>query len=142
MSAKNPIPRPSLYSVDRRYRPPRGRRCGPILTAEEMSWARHAVAETIIRRTASGEPVPRELRIVLARLDDLLVIGSVVGTVFGAGSVKSEELLTVAEVAVLLGYSPEYVRRIAERLGGMKSGGRWLFPRHTVIEHLNGKEAS
>ena len=92
------------------------------------------------------EPVPQMLRQLLARLTDLLVIGipagSVDGTESGSDAGQLDEWIDTAEAAVILGYSPEYVRRIAEGLGGQLRGRRWFIPRRNVIEHKHGREAS
>ncbi|WP_410430977.1 helix-turn-helix domain-containing protein [Mycolicibacterium sphagni] len=112
-----------------------------------MSWARHAVAETILRRTRTGEPVPQPLHDVLSRLTDLLVIGvpvagSVDGTGFDAGLGELAEWLDSAEAAAVIGCTREYVRRIAEGLGGSRIGRRWIFPPDAIQEHVQGKEGA
>jgi hypothetical protein len=46
--------------------------------------------------------------------------------------ISMPDMLTTAEVAFALGYSPARIRQIADRLGGQKTYGRWYFPRQQV----------
>jgi hypothetical protein len=140
VTAKNPLPRTvRAPAYSGRYRPPNGRRAGAELSLEELASARKAVAEVILRRIRCGEPVS-DFPELLARLDDLLIIGSGHGTGTSTdGGELSAELIDTVETATLLECSPEWVRKIAPGLGGQLIGGKWFIPRRNVLEHLSGK---
>lgn len=57
----------------------------------------------------------------------------------GAG--EDDELMTTTAVAALLTVTPRHVRRLAPGLDARKVGGRLLFPRRAVTEHLEGRTA-
>jgi hypothetical protein len=113
------------------------------LTQEDISWARTAVVETMIRRQRTGEPVPPQFPSLLRRLDDILTskAGSADGTSDGDGP-SHLDLIGTAEAAAIIGTSEEWTRRIARQLGAYRVGGQWVFRRADVIEHnLGGKTA-
>ena len=112
------------------------------LTREEISWARAAVAETMIRRHRTGEPVPPQFPGLLRRFDDILTskAGSADGTSDTDGA-SHFDLISTAEAAAIIGTSEEWTRRIARQLGGRRVGRRWVFRRADVIEHKLGRTA-
>ena len=113
------------------------------LTREEISWARAALAETMIRRHRTGEPVPPQLPSLLRRFDDILTskAGSADGTSDADGT-EHLDLIGTAEAAAIIGTSEERARRIAPQLGAYRVGGQWIFRRADVIEHkLGGRTA-
>ena len=113
------------------------------LTREEISWARAGLVETMIRRQRTGEPVPPQFPSLLRRFDDILTskAGSADGTSDTNGS-SHLDLIGTAEAAAIIGTSEEWTRRIAEKLGGRRVGGQWVFSRGDVIEHkLGGRTA-
>lgn len=54
---------------------------------------------------------------------------------------KAEELIDSAQAAAILCCSDRWVRdpRFRDRLGGREIGGRWLYPRQTVVDHAQRK---
>lgn len=46
----------------------------------------------------------------------------------------------VPEVAARLGVSDRHARRLAERLGGQKIGGRWSVDETALAQHIEGKK--
>ncbi|BBZ25421.1 helix-turn-helix domain-containing protein [Mycolicibacter hiberniae] len=50
-----------------------------------------------------------------------------------------EELIDTAEAASILSCSTRWVRRIRDQLDGRDIGGRWLFPRRTVVMYVERK---
>lgn len=108
------------------------------LTHDELSWARAAVGEAIVRRRNDRALVPHAYGALLQRIDSLLQDGAVCGTNGESASVEWDLMIDTAEASRLLGCRPEYVRRIAARLGGRRVGARWVYPRQAVIEHLEG----
>lgn len=151
--AKRPLPPVPLSATDARYKRIGARRQGPTLTAHELSWVRVSVAEVIMRRTRTGEPVPTDLRNVLARVTDLLAIDAAgVGSGSGTESCcyeteldEPDEMIDTATAAAMLSVSPEYVRRIARNsptvLDGKLIGGRWTFPRRSVTAYAEGRNS-
>ena len=113
------------------------------LTQEDISWARAAVVETMIRRQRTGESVPPQFPSLLRRLDDILT--SKAGSADGpsdADGASQLDLIGTAEAAAIIGTSEEWTRRIAKGLGGRRVGGQWVFRRADVIEHnLGGRTA-
>lgn len=108
-----------------------------VLTASELSLARAAVAEAVVRRRQRRELVPAAMHELLARLDGLLLTSAVSGTAAERDSAKSE-LIGTAEAARILGCCQEWVRRIGTKLSGEQVGGRWVYPREAVEEHRDG----
>lgn len=110
---------------------------GDGLTAGELSLVRAAVAEAVVRRRQRRELVPAAMHELLARLDGLLLTSAVNGTAVERDSAKLE-LIGTAEAARILGCCQEWVRRISNKLGGERIGGRWVYPRDAVEEHRDG----
>lgn len=110
---------------------------GDGLTAAELSLARATVAEAVVRRRQRRELVPTAMHELLARLDGLLLTSAANGTAAERDSAKSE-LIGTAEAAQILGCCQEWVRRISNKLGGERVGGRWVYPREAVEEHRDG----
>jgi hypothetical protein len=48
--------------------------------------------------------------------------------------------VTIREAATMLGISYRQTRRLAPRLGGRITGGRWMLDRAAINEHLQGKD--
>ncbi|MGC5246429.1 helix-turn-helix domain-containing protein [Gordonia sp. DT219] len=99
--------------------------------------ARFVIAEFTRRRRLTGRPIPP----AVARLHHRLT--SVGGHEPPAPQPDSKseqpELLDTAEVAELLGCSTRHVRRIAAALDAHQIGGRWLYPKPAVVQHLQGR---
>lgn len=146
MKAKRALPPVSMIPDETRYyRPPNGRMHGDRLSPEELSWVRAAVTEAMLRRMRCGEPVPPEFRRVLARLTDLLEIGTAGCATETENDVALGEWtqwVGTPEAAHMLDCTPAYVRRIAERLGGRLVGGRWMIPRRNLSQHLEGRDGA
>jgi hypothetical protein len=51
----------------------------------------------------------------------------------------AEELIDTSAAAAMLNCSPQWVRRIREKLNGHEIGGRYVFRRQTVVEHAKRK---
>ncbi|WP_138999463.1 helix-turn-helix domain-containing protein [Rhodococcus zopfii] len=51
------------------------------------------------------------------------------------------EYITTEEAAEMLHCSNRQARRLAPKLGGRLTGGRWLLDRHAVTDHLQGRTA-
>ncbi|MFX1757245.1 helix-turn-helix domain-containing protein [Rhodococcus sp. As11] len=59
-----------------------------------------------------------------------------------ASALETEpEWITTEEAARMLGISDRQARRLAPRLGGRLTGGRWLLDRRAVTEHQEGQAA-
>lgn len=48
------------------------------------------------------------------------------------------EYMTSSAVAEQLGVSTRHVRRLATRLDARRIGGRWVYPKRSILEHLEG----
>ena len=46
------------------------------------------------------------------------------------------------EAAAILEYDTRHVRRLAPKLGGRQTSGRWIFNRHNVIQYANQRGAT
>lgn len=60
----------------------------------------------------------------------------------GSSSLTTRETLTSKQAAKLLDLTPRQVLNIADKLGGTKHDGVWLFPRATVLAHLEARSAA
>lgn len=47
------------------------------------------------------------------------------------------DMVITSEAASMLGVSTSYVRKIADRLDGVRSHGHWLYPRDSVLHYRN-----
>lgn len=121
------------------------------MTYTESSVASLTLAETLLARFAVHDLISRH-RLIRKRCPDQLYAlrdhldSSVRGTKTCAPQPQSPpsavgELIDSTEAATILGCSERWVRdpRFRGRLGGRKVGGRWLFPRQTVVEYAERK---
>lgn len=108
------------------------------MTPTELSLARAAVAEAVVRRRQRRELVPTAMHELLTRLDGLLLTTSAANGTAGERDSAKLELIGTAEAARILGCCQEWVRRISDRLGGERVSGRWVYPREAVEEHRDG----
>lgn len=98
--------------------------------------ARFVIAEFTRRRRLTGHPIPP----AVARLHHRLT--SVGGHEPPVPQPDSKQLLDTAEVAEMIGCSTRHVRRIAPALDAQRIGGRWVYPRTAVTQHLQGKRTA
>lgn len=105
-----------------------------LITGADLAVARYAVNVTLRHRRRQGLPDIQGL----ARLGDAL---AEVGQTDTEPEASGEaEYMTVDEAARRLSCSARSARRLAERLGGRKLGGRWLIDTQAVQDHLQGTE--
>jgi hypothetical protein len=52
---------------------------------------------------------------------------------------QGQQTVTVDDAATLLGLTTRQTRRLAPRLGGRKSRGRWWLDEHAITEHVRGR---
>lgn len=110
------------------------------LTTAETALLLYAVNDLVVRRTLGNRPVPRGFFALRDRLN-----GCVHATKSCAAQPESspliDELIDTTEAAAILNCSMSWVRnpRIRDKLDGRDIGGRWLFPRRTVVEHAERK---
>lgn len=96
------------------------------------------------RRGGERLPPPRELYVLYQLLANLGEAGSARGTktIGQQEESKQHQWIDTAEAAKIMKCSTRYVTKIAPALDGTLCGGRWIFPRHAVIEHAEGKQRS
>jgi hypothetical protein len=109
------------------------------LTAAQAWLVLYAVRDLIVRHTLGGRSLPDGFDTLHVKL-----VSSVDGTKCCALQPQSspsaaEELIDTTEAAAILHCSTSWVRRIRDELHGCSRGGRWLFPRQTVVEYAERK---
>lgn len=114
------------------------------LTATEVALLLCGTRDLMACCVFGGKPLPRLPRgfeTVHSRL-----VSSVRGTKNCASQPQSPlsaagELIDSTEAAGILARSPRWVRdpRFREKIGGRDIGGRWLYPRQTVVEYAKRK---
>ncbi|QHP84281.1 MULTISPECIES: helix-turn-helix domain-containing protein [Mycolicibacterium] len=110
---------------------------------DEIELLLYAVNDLIVRRTLGNKPLPHGF----AALRDRLV-SCVDATKSCASQTQSSpsvvELIDTTEAAAILNCSMSWVRspRFRDQLAGREIGGRWLFPRQTVLEHAERRGRS
>ncbi len=112
---------------------------GVNLTSAQTQLALYAVRDLIARHTLGGRSVPDGFDTLHVQL-----ISSVDGTKTCALQPQSspsaaEELIDTTEAATIPLCSTSWIRRIRESLDARNIGGRWLFPRQTVVEYAERK---
>jgi hypothetical protein len=113
---------------------------GEVLTLGELSVARTAIAETIIRHRRARALVPVALHQVLQRIDTLLLTSAASANGRGETAVVEESnWMSTTEAAAQIGCTARRVRQIAPRIGGRRVGRRWIFPARAVREHAHGR---
>lgn len=109
------------------------------LTLGELSVARNALAELVIRKRRGRELVPVRYDSLLRRLDALLTCGGAATGSSPRPVVSQSEWIDTNEAAAQIGCTARRVRQIAPQLGGHRVGTRWVFPRDAVKEHADGR---
>lgn len=111
------------------------------LTDADIRWALLAVRDLIARHGLIKKPCPDGLLTAHDRLKS-----SVRGTKSCAPQPQSppstaEDLIDSTKAAAILHCSDRWVRnpRFRDRIGGRDVGGRWLFPRQTVVAYAQRK---
>lgn len=114
-----------------------------VLTVPEARWALNGVRDLIYRHAQINKPIPDELHAAHKRL-----ASSAHGTKTCVQQEQSapstaEELIDTNDAAAILHCSDSWVRRphVREELRGRQAGGRWLFPRQTVVAYAERKAA-
>lgn len=104
-------------------------------TPDETELLLYAVNDLIVRRTLGNRPLPHGFGALRDRLtscvDATKSCAAQPQSPFSVG-----ELIDTAEAAAILNCSTSWVRspRFRDQLAARDIGGRWLFPRQTVIE--------
>lgn len=106
------------------------------MTEHDVETAWRCASELMDRRRLSCHPIPGWLVEHYTRMRGL----SSRGPQNGDREKQLDETLDTQEVAALLNRSTRHVRRIADRLGGVRRGRDWVFYRSTVDEHLAGRQ--
>lgn len=86
-----------------------------------------------------GIPLPAWLVRHHGRMQALSARGTRSGT--GTTSLGHEPALNSQDVAVMLNVSTRWVRKHADKLGGVKTGRDWVFDRRAVLEHDEGRRS-
>lgn len=110
-----------------------------ILTIAEARWALNGVRDLIARHAHIKKPIPDELHAAHKQLAT-----SAHGTKTCAQQQRSatsaaDELIDTTTAAAILGCSDRWVRHIHTELGGRDIGGRYVFPRQTVVAYAARK---
>jgi hypothetical protein len=109
-------------------------------TAGEVWLLHYAVRDLIVRCKLGNRSLPDGFDRLHVKL-----VSSVDGTKSCAPQPQcppsTEELIDSTEAAAILERSDRWVRdpRFRENIGGRDIGGRWLYPRQTVVEYAERK---
>ncbi|RAU98772.1 hypothetical protein DQP58_04785 [Mycobacterium colombiense] len=109
------------------------------LTATEAQSAHYALRDFIARRGLEKRPLPRRFYTLQARLVSFVRETKTCAPQTHSASSAEEELIDTAEAAAIIDRSPQWVRRIRAELGGRDIGGRYVFPRKTVVQYAERK---
>ena len=112
-----------------------------IFTAKEVLLVLYAVVDLISRRRLDKKPLPRGFYALHARLISCVDASKYCASQSHSPSSEVEELIDTTDAASILHCSMSWVRnsRFREKIGGRNIGGRWLFPRQTVIDYAERK---
>jgi len=112
------------------------------LTRSQAEWCAFGLRQAVELARLVGVRVRPELPALLQLFEDELAVGFASETESHGAPEELEAsligLIGVAEAAEILGVSPQYVRRIADALGGRRTSAGWVFDRAAVDEY--GKE--
>lgn len=107
-----------------------------LLTGSAIQAAAYAVDVARTSRAASSRPPSPALEHLASVLAPQCPRGDL-----SSRPGENDELMTTESVAEMLGVTTRQVRRLASRLDARNVGGRWLYPRSSVTEHLEGRTA-
>lgn len=108
-----------------------------LLTGEHIDIVRYAVRVAVAARHRNGLPVPNALTELAGAVADP---GQTDTPVERTQHPETQpDWVDTREAAQMLGCSYRQARRLAPRLDGQLTAGRWLIPRHAIAEHLEGK---
>jgi hypothetical protein len=108
-------------------------------SAAEALLLHYAVRDLIVRRTLGPRPLPGGIDAVHVKLVSFVDETKTCAMQSHSPPSTAEELIDTTEAAAILHCSPQWVRRIRDELGGRNVGGRWLFPRRSVVEYAERK---
>lgn len=108
-------------------------------TASEAKLLHHAVRDYVVRGAIGNRSLPDGYQPLHVRLASFVRETKSGAAQPHSASSAAEELIDTNEAATILDCSPQWVRRIRVELGGRNVGGRWLFPRQTVVEYVERK---
>ena len=111
-----------------------------LLHGDWLDVTLHAIAAAQRRRVQNGLPPGRAFS---ALAQAVAAAQQASGHADAANTPEAhdgvEPTVTVPEAAERLGLSDRQIRRIARRLGGKKTAGRWLMDDDAVREHEDGR---
>lgn len=113
-------------------------------SAAEVVLLHHAVRDFIVRGTLGNRSLPDGYGALHVKL-----VSSVRGTKTCATQQEwslsaAEELIDTTEAAAILNCSERWVRspRFRDKIAAREIGGRWLYPRQTVIAYANERQVN
>jgi hypothetical protein len=111
------------------------------LNSEQATWAKWAVWDVLSRVRLDGRMGWDAIR-RLESLHQALAAASADGseTTPPAEQLNANDLIDTEEAATILGCSTRWVRQIRADIDGSKVGGRWLFPRRSVVDYADLKD--
>lgn len=109
-------------------------------SAAEAVLLHHAVRDFWVRHKLGNRPhLPAGFDAVLAQLASFVCETKTCASQPNSPPSAAEELIDTTEAAVILERSPQWVRRIRLELGGRDIGGRYVFPRQSVVQYAKRK---
>lgn len=114
-----------------------------VLSGPALRTAAGAVLDGIKWRRSKGQPFDAQEALACAFLEAMAATGHSdvrLPAVCDPVSVEEQPTVTVPEVAERLDVSQRQARRVAEKLGGCKFGGRWFVTETALREHLEGMQ--
>ncbi|WP_396884939.1 helix-turn-helix domain-containing protein [Mycobacterium sp. SMC-8] len=109
------------------------------ITAAEIVLLHHAVRDLVFGRRLSSRPYPRGFDALLVKLAGFVGETKSCAVQSHSASSSSEELIDTNDAAAILKCSPQYVRRIRERLGVREIGTQRVFRRQAVVRYAERK---
>ena len=109
------------------------------LTAAEVDSMHYALRDFIARRALEKRPLPRRFHVLQARLVSFVYETKTCAQQTHSASSAEEDLIDTAEAAAILDCTPQWVRRIRDKLGVRDIGSQRVFPRQTVIQYAQRK---
>lgn len=109
-------------------------------SAAEAVLLHHAVRDFWVRHTLGNRPhLPAGFDAVLTQLASFVRETKTCASQPYSSPSAAEELIDTTEAAAILERSPQWVRRIRLELGGRDVGGRYVFPRQSVVQYAERK---
>jgi hypothetical protein len=113
-----------------------------MLTPRQLRQLLYCTAEELRARRAGKSPGVQPWNAELLRAVELELATSESGSEFDCANEESQAKVPISarQAADILCCSTRYIRDIAERIGGVRVDGRWLFDEDDVMAYAEGND--